>query len=349
MPNELITQLLKLSGSAYAGFAAGTLLESEPAPKTAETPGAFDLWKAHFEQRISELETALIFERPELFAAGMSWAKEAFLARGIPEDDLVLSLDALADVLHEELPENAADPLPAYIEAAREALENEVHAATPLEPNDSVSRAALEYVVDVLEGNARRAITNLEAAVESGLTVTEVCDQILTAAQREIGRLWHAGQIGVAEEHFATMTAQKALTILFHRCEAKPPNGRTALIACPAGNVHDLGLRMLAEHFDVEGWRAILLGADMPTPDLVESVDHYDPDVLVLSATLSRHLVSLRDTIAAIRASQSNVPILAGGNALNAVDGLWQQIGADAWSPSISDAVTQANRLLQLN
>ena len=314
--------------------------------------GAFDLWKSHFEQRLIELSTALTFDRPELFAAGMKWARDSFKARGLPESDLALGLVALEDVLRDELPSGSADALVPYLEAARSALEQATDSEQPLEADDRYSKLALEYVVAVLEGDGRKGIRMLEEAIANGDSAPTVCDKIIAPAQREIGRLWHAGQIGVASEHFATMTAQRALTLLFHRVHAKPLNGHTCLIACPAGNHHDLGLRMLAENFEVEGWRAILLGGDMPASDLSESLDHYEPDLLILSATLSRHLIPLRDTISTIRAAEhqvSSVPILVGGGAVNSVTDLWKQMGADGWAASLQDSVGAAASLIRKN
>ncbi len=351
MSLELTAQLLQVSGRTYAGFAAGTLLEGgNSKPQTADLPGAFDLWKAHFEQRLGELATALTFSQPELFAAGMRWAREAFLARGMPAEDLELGLEALEEVLSDELPSSSGPSLLPYLEAARRALDQAAENAAALEPTSEPARAALRFLEAALGGSSREAIQVLEAAQDNGLTALDLCDQVLAPAQREIGRLWHASEIGVAQEHFATEIAKKALALMFGREEAKPANGKTAVIACPHGNSHDLGLLMLTEVFENEGWRTIFLGDNIPLHDLTDAIGVYEPELLMLSASLSQHLLPLRETIRAVRAETAfETPfILVGGSALDAVPTLWKELGADGWAGNARDAVREAAQLVGL-
>ena len=53
-------------------------------------------------------------------------------------------------------------------------------------------------------------VRSLLDALEQGRSAADIYT-VLTTAQAEIGRMWHAAQIGIAEEHFATATLQAAL------------------------------------------------------------------------------------------------------------------------------------------
>ena len=102
---RLIGQLLSTGLGGYAGSAARALLEQEPEIEDRTGTGAFDLWKQHFEERLSELAAALSFEKPELFAAGSAWARAAYEAREAPIDHFARGLGTL-----EAVPAEAFDP-----------------------------------------------------------------------------------------------------------------------------------------------------------------------------------------------------------------------------------------------
>ncbi|NIM61512.1 MAG: cobalamin B12-binding domain protein, partial [Acidobacteria bacterium] len=58
------------------------------------------------------------------------------------------------------------------------------------------------------------------------------------------------------------------------------------MLACVAGNVHDIGVRATSDFFEMAGWRAINLGADVPHDEIARSVQFFDADVVVLAAAL---------------------------------------------------------------
>ena len=136
-----------------------------------------------------------------------------------------------------------------------------------------------------------------------GLTIPQIYLEVILPAQEEIGRMWVANEITVAEEHFATATSRTILAQLLARAPIRPSNGKTVMTAAVAGNRHDIGLQVVCDFFEMDGWRAIHLGADVPIGDLVAAVDGFQVDLLALSAAQSRHLEALRETIAAVRES----------------------------------------------
>ncbi|MFO7900020.1 MAG: cobalamin-dependent protein, partial [Planctomycetota bacterium] len=94
------------------------------------------------------------------------------------------------------------------------------------------------------------------------------------------------GEINVAEEHFASQTTKMVMAQLLLKAVPKPPNGKTILAAAAANNQHDIGLQAVADFFEMEGWRTIQLGANVPVDDLVKAVECFQVDLLALSAAL---------------------------------------------------------------
>ena len=131
--------------------------------------------------------------------------------------------------------------------------------------------------------------------------------------------MWVANEIAIADEHLSSVTARRLMSRLFERGPGPLSRGKTVLVATVAGNRHDLGTQTVADFFELDGWRTIHLGADVPADTLVEMIDSIDIDLLCLSAALPVQLPVLRDTISVVRGSSrsSTIKILVGGPALH--------------------------------
>ena len=117
--------------------------------------------------------------------------------------------------------------------------------------------------------------------------------------------------------------------------------------AAVAGNHHDVGLQAVADFFDMDGWRVVLLGANVPTGDLIEAVGDYQADLLALSAAQRTQLPTLRATIEAIRRGPSaSIKILVGGRALAGAADLAAEFGADGCAAGPAEAVALGNALV---
>ena len=162
--------------------------------------------------------------------------------------------------------------------------------------------------------------------------------------------MWMAGEINVAEEHFASHTTKMVMGQLLSRAKFQPHNGKTALAAAVAGNRHDIGLYAVADFFEMAGWRTIQLGADVPITDLAQAVECFDVDLVALSASLNVQLETVRATIQAIRAGRRGdlVKVLVGGLAFAESGNLAVEMGADAYAAAPDEAVRVAGDLVGL-
>jgi methanogenic corrinoid protein MtbC1 len=203
----------------------------------------------------------------------------------------------------------------------------------------------------LLEGDRERAEGMILDAARDSRTVPGLVLGVLAPAQEEVGRMWLAGEVNVAEEHFATATTKAVMAELSQLNHHRPTHGKTVLAAAVTGNYHDLGLHMVSGLFENYGWRSIQLGADVPISDLVQSVESFEVDLLLLSAALSTQLPTLKDTIEAVRRGGpqgAKVKILVGGRAFEAAGDLAPELGADAYTANAAEAVAIGNRLVGL-
>jgi MerR family transcriptional regulator, light-induced transcriptional regulator len=349
--NESLAAMLNKGARTLAAYASNDLLEIEPQADSDFGPSSFSAWQNWFAARLGELAAAIASNQPQRFADHVCCAKAVLEARDISAEHPRIGLECLNAVLAKELPSEVRSIAAEYLNLALAQFERQYAAiSTPLLTDSPLGRLVAEYLLALLEGNRLRASGLIHEKVQQGENVADLYMQVLVPALEEIGRMWLANEINVAEEHFATATTRAVMAQLHQFAAFKPGNGKTFLCAAVTGNQHDLGLQVVADLFEMEGWRAIQLGADMPVNDIVQAVDFFNTDLLGLSASLSAHLQALKDTIAAVRSSskRTGVKILVGGFALDNSEELLKYIGADAYAPTAVQAVVIGNELVGL-
>jgi MerR family transcriptional regulator, light-induced transcriptional regulator len=186
---------------------------------------------------------------------------------------------------------------------------------------------------------------------------------LLQPALYEIGELWAAHWITVAEEHLASMVAGWIMTTL--ALEAAPPGGAAAaaggrvreadgqgrgraVLACVAGNQHALGLQLLGEALGLDGWDAVALGADVPTGDLVAVVARGRPELVGLSASQPDQVPAMRAAIAGCRLAlgpRSGTTFAVGGLGLAGLPDPARAVGADRYFADARAAVAALREL----
>ncbi|MBN2247513.1 MAG: cobalamin B12-binding domain-containing protein [Coriobacteriia bacterium] len=163
---------------------------------------------------------------------------------------------------------------------------------------------------------AGATLAALDAVRAGAITIPELYD-LLAAYLVEVGARWQAGESEVWEEHYATSTVRT----IVEACQplvaerAAAPIGRTVVLATPPDEYHDLGLRMLADRFTLAGWTAQLLGANVPTDELIAAIAELEADAVVISAYTHFHRFALKEYVNTVRAAHPDIHVWVGGAA----------------------------------
>jgi methanogenic corrinoid protein MtbC1 len=198
------------------------------------------------------------------------------------------------------------------------------------------------YLEAIRSGDRRRAFQVTDEARDAGLDLAAIYLGILQPALREIGCLWQNNELTVAEEHLATAITQAAMARAYERAFTwRTDASRRLLAACADVERHEVGLRMLCDLLDLEGWHTTYLGATVPIESLVAMVRRLRPDVVALSAALSAHLPRLRAMVEAIRDALGDARplIIVGGRPFLDDPSLAQRLGADLSAQNATEAV----------
>ncbi|MEO6596099.1 MAG: cobalamin-dependent protein [Planctomycetota bacterium] len=346
--------LLRTSCRAYAAAAIVRLHATQPALLAAGLPKSFAEPVDDTEVRILQLAAAIAVDRPVLMQHATAWYKVAFHYRGVAAEYLAANLAAIEAVLREELPPGVRNLVASHLDAARTHLE-----IAPVELPSVLSRShphgdlALHFLLAILEGRGDEALDRLRGALDRGVAIEELHDHVLTPVQREAGRMWLMGEIPIADEHYGSVIVERALGLMHERLPRPAPGAPSVLTMGVSGNLHDLGLRLVAQRLQNAGFAVRDLGGNMPAADLEWALQDRPVDLIAISATMTLHLpalieaVALVRRIAAVRAfGKKHLPVLVGGEPFRLVSDLHETVGADAAAGDASDAVAAARRLV---
>jgi methanogenic corrinoid protein MtbC1 len=129
----------------------------------------------------------------------------------------------------------------------------------------------------------------------SGLSLESVIETVTLPVLREIGAGWESGRVSVGQEHFASNLLRGRLLGLARGWGAG--GGPWAVLACPPGERHDLGLICFGLVLWRRGWRIAFLGADSPVATVAETAGNLDAGVVVIAATDRRRLEEAADDL----------------------------------------------------
>ncbi len=297
---------------------------------------------------LSYLSEAIANNMPALFADYVAWAKVMLAGRGVPEKDLNENLQVMRRVIASELPEDLSDTAAAFIDAGIAGLPD-----VPEEPpshiiaENTLTPLANSYLEALLRGERHLASRLILDAVAAGTSVRDIYLEVFQQSQREIGRLWQLNRITVAQEHYCTAATQLIMSQLYPHIFSTAKNGRTMVAACIGGDLHEIGVRMISDFFEMEGWDTFYLGANNPIAGIVGAVIERRADLLAISATITVHVRGVAELIAAVRKNPAcaHVKIIVGGYPFNAAPDLWQTIGADGCARSADEAIALAGTL----
>ena len=215
--------------------------------------------------------------------------------------------------------------------SAAEAARLAATEARERQPSEEATDDAERLAVALDRFDEAEANAILDDAI-ARFTVEAVASRVLLPVLREIGTRWASGEISVAEEHFATALLRGRMLALGRNWGAG--RGPLAVLACPPGELHDLGLIAFGLVLRERGWRIALLGSDTPIGTIADAVAKLSPDAVVLAAVTPEPFEAVADEI---RNLASGTPVLIGGGGAGAK--LATRLGATALEP---DAVTAA-------
>lgn len=296
------------------------------------------------------LTEALQANDPSLFSDYVAWVKELFAGLHLPDETMIGTLECIRDTFHSALPAEFNTLLDVYLEAGLQKM------ISPLEHSPSFVQEEMplqpllqRFMNALLQGERHVASRHVLEAVEQGVDIKDIYLHVFQRSQYEIGRLWMSNQVSVAQEHYCTAATQLIMSQLYPYIFASNKIGRRLVATCIGGELHEIGVRMVADFFEMEGWDTYYIGANTPASTILDTLAERQPDVLGISATMTFHISLVEELIQHVRASEmgQHLKILVGGYPFSHHEDLWRSVGADGFGKDALEAITAANQLLR--
>lgn len=218
-----------------------------------------------------------------------------------------------------------------------------------IEIDAPLGELAERYLDAMLACERGRANDLVMKAIAQGISIRDIYLQVLQPVQYEIGWLWQTGRISVGHEHYCTNSTQFIMTMLYPQMFNGERAGRRMLATCVQGELHELGLRMLTDFFEMAGWDTHYLGANMPPDGVVSALEEWKTDVLAVGVTMHYHLEEAEKLIRAVRDSERtcDTVVLVGGYTFGVAKNLWQKLGADGTATDAQQAIVLSSQLIE--
>ena len=113
----------------------------------------------------------------------------------------------------------------------------------------------------------------------------------------------------------ATAIVEGLFVLVYPMIFGAEHTGKKAVISCLANEFHQVGGKMIADIFELNGWDGYFLGANMPAEELIKFIDEKKPDLLGLSLSIYFNINTLLETIDTVRIHYSDLDIIVGGQA----------------------------------
>lgn len=289
------------------------------------------------------LYESIVANDPQILLNYSLWADELFKGLKLPENTMLETLECLKTTISREFPEihykasqMIDESLKALMTNQKQLLIN--NTLTPLSEHANI------YVDMLLNGNRHLALQFIEQLSNQGVSVKDIYLEIFQPAQYQIGQLWLKNEISVAKEHYCTAATQRAMSLLYPKIFTTERKGLTFVAACVGNELHEIGVRMIADFFEMDGWDTYYLGANTPTDSIIKAVNERNADLVGLSITLPIHRSLLRSVIEQIKPQlPPKTKIIIGGYALNQSSVNVEWFGAHAYAPNALKAVGVGN------
>ena len=170
----------------------------------------------------------------------------------------------------------------------------------------------------ILDGSKEGLIEDLEAVRTAGMAPLDVINGPLMDGMREVGRLFNANELIVAEV-LQSAEAMKAAVSHLQQFMEKATDSRKGkvLLATVKGDVHDIGKNLVEIILGNNGYEVVNLGIKVPPERLIEAYREHRPDVIGLSGLLVKSAQQMVTTAADLTTAGVTAPMLVGGAALS--------------------------------
>ena len=199
----------------------------------------------------------------------------------------------------------------------------------------------------VINGDFVGAKSLTQKMIDNGVDPLEIINQGLMAGMNVVGVRFKAGDMYVPEVMMSARAMSTGIELVKPLIADKDmPTAGKVVIGTVKGDLHDIGKKLVVMMLESAGFEIIDLGVDIDPATFVKAVKEHNPQVIGMSALLTTTMMSMKDTIEALKKEglRDSVKIVIGGAPIT--QGFAEQIGADGYASDAASATELCRRLI---
>lgn len=199
----------------------------------------------------------------------------------------------------------------------------------------------------IIEGDDVAAKAAAEKALAEGLAPLEILNSGIVPGIETTGQLWQEGKYFLPDVILGAGAFKAATSVIEPLLKAGDASkvGKVAL-GVVAGDMHNLGITIVAAMLRGAGFEVQELGIDVPVATFIAKAKDAGTDILGMGAYMTTTMLVMKDVIEGLKNEKlrDKVKVMVGGAPLS--QEYADDIGADAWGKDALDAVAKAKRLM---
>jgi len=199
-----------------------------------------------------------------------------------------------------------------------------------------VAKAVTDLDEDlVLEG--------VKTEIAAGVPAIEILAQ-LQQGMEGVGKLYEAGDYYLSELIMSAEVFSNAANLLGSALADSGDDKKigTVILGTVKDDIHDIGKNIVSTILSCNGFKVVDVGVDVPIETFLAEIKKNKPQVVGLFCLLTTAFDTMKDTVAAIKASGSSVTVLVGGGPVDESVAKW--CAADGYCKNAYDAVEMSKK-----
>lgn len=174
--------------------------------------------------------------------------------------------------------------------------------------NEAIEDGDLDEVVDLVE-----------EALEDEEEATDIMNKGLIAGMNIVGDLFKNGELFVPEVLMSANAMDAGMELIKPYLKQGDVKKSGKIVFCTVeGDLHDIGKKLCVMMLEGAGYEVVDLGVDIGVQQIVDAVKEHTPDIVAMSAMLTTTMVTMDNTVEALKKEGfDSIKVMVGGAPLS--------------------------------
>ncbi len=275
---------------------------------------------------------SLNFDSELILSDYIAWTESMFEKFNISYDFLIKSFSAIIFAIRQIYGDDEAD-------VAKRILDLAFLNSRILKTTETIFRLKFEedinrYINCVLSYDRIGTQRIIEELFEKGYDLKTIYFDFFGTLLEKVGLMWQKGDLSISEEHLITGWTEFLITELSTKAQKSKKNGKTVVATCAPKELHEVGLKMICNLLEIDGYEVFFLGSNIPYNDIVNFVLNKSPEALLISSSMFFSVGEVKNIIEKVRSfeTEKDIKIIVGGRTFDMDKNLWKKLGADFYA-----------------